>query len=231
MKPLPSAPRVLIVVAHPDDAVLAMGGTLLKLARRGIAITHLALSSGELGATRDKVQRAEELRRIFAACVSIPEAGAPPTLLFADLPDGAVPATGEPVASLLDLLQGNAGGTAFALAFLHGANDQHVDHVNAHRIGHRLARNVDSVLYFDSWSSLSFAPRLLVEVTDAWPQRMEMLRMLTAHPQADGMRRVELKAELCGTSLKNRPRPTYAEAFEVERLDASALCRCLGEAP
>ena len=39
----------LIVSAHPDDAEMAMGGTLIKLAQGGKKLFHLCLTRGEMG--------------------------------------------------------------------------------------------------------------------------------------------------------------------------------------
>jgi N-acetylglucosamine malate deacetylase 1 len=51
---------VLIVSAHPDDAELAMGGTMLLLARAGYKIFHLCLTRGEMGTYGDSEIRAQE---------------------------------------------------------------------------------------------------------------------------------------------------------------------------
>ncbi len=64
--------RVLVATAHPDDETLAMGGTLAWLAHRGLRVTIVCATRGELGwiadpllATRDSLAavREQELRR------------------------------------------------------------------------------------------------------------------------------------------------------------------------
>jgi LmbE family N-acetylglucosaminyl deacetylase len=44
--------RVLCIVAHPDDIEWFCGGTVLMLARRGVAIDFVLATSGDKG-TRD----------------------------------------------------------------------------------------------------------------------------------------------------------------------------------
>ena len=40
---------VLVFAAHPDDAELSMGGTILKLAKENLKVGIVDLSKGELG--------------------------------------------------------------------------------------------------------------------------------------------------------------------------------------
>ncbi len=49
---LASAPRVVVVAAHPDDADWYAGGTLALLARRGAAVTVVVATDGERGPRR-----------------------------------------------------------------------------------------------------------------------------------------------------------------------------------
>lgn len=66
----PHGARVLVVSAHPDDEVLALGGTLALLAARGCRLTLVTATDGEGshpglppdGAARLARRRAEELR-------------------------------------------------------------------------------------------------------------------------------------------------------------------------
>jgi bacillithiol biosynthesis deacetylase BshB1 len=51
---------VLIVGAHPDDAEMAMGGTLLKLVRAGHRVMVISLTRGERGTYGSPEERAEE---------------------------------------------------------------------------------------------------------------------------------------------------------------------------
>lgn len=44
---LPGAGRVVVVGAHPDDAVLGVGGTMALLARAGVPLTVVSVTDGE----------------------------------------------------------------------------------------------------------------------------------------------------------------------------------------
>jgi len=54
---------LLAIVAHPDDAELTCGGTLLKMAKRGYATGILDLTAGEMGTRGTPETRAKEAEK------------------------------------------------------------------------------------------------------------------------------------------------------------------------
>lgn len=64
--------RVLVVVAHPDDAEAGAGGTLAKLARQGAEIAYVIVTNGSNGSsdramTRDRLAHVREAEQRDAA--------------------------------------------------------------------------------------------------------------------------------------------------------------------
>ena len=57
--------RVMVVVAHPDDAESWAGGTVAKLARRGKTISYVIVTNGDKGSA-DRSMSSEALARIRA---------------------------------------------------------------------------------------------------------------------------------------------------------------------
>ncbi len=51
---------VLVFSAHPDDAEMAMGGTLLRLVDTGYRLVHCSLTAGQMGAHGDEAGRRAE---------------------------------------------------------------------------------------------------------------------------------------------------------------------------
>jgi LmbE family N-acetylglucosaminyl deacetylase len=49
--------RALLVVAHPDDAEFACGGTVAKLCAEGWEVTYVLTTSGDMGTRDDKMSR------------------------------------------------------------------------------------------------------------------------------------------------------------------------------
>lgn len=57
--------RVLAVMAHPDDAEMLVGGTLLHLAARGWAVGIITMTAGDCGSDRSRSR--EEISRVRLA--------------------------------------------------------------------------------------------------------------------------------------------------------------------
>ena len=49
--------RALVIVAHPDDAEFACGGTVAKLCAEGWEVTYVLTTSGDMGTRDDKMSR------------------------------------------------------------------------------------------------------------------------------------------------------------------------------
>ena len=85
--------RVLVIVAHPDDADFSAAGTIAGWTDAGIEVVYCLVTDGDAGGHDDSVPRAEmaPLRRkeqtAAAACVGVSD------LRFLGYPDGQVEAT------------------------------------------------------------------------------------------------------------------------------------------
>lgn len=116
---------LLAIVAHPDDAELLCGGTLLRAAESGYRTGILNLTDGAAGTSGDAASRAEEAERA-AAILSLAERRT------AGLPDGALQNTPEArnrVAALLRELRPST-------VILHWPEGRHPDHRVASELAH-----------------------------------------------------------------------------------------------
>jgi LmbE family N-acetylglucosaminyl deacetylase len=64
--------RVLVVVAHPDDAEAGAGGTLAKLVKQGAEAIYVVVTNGSMGSsdrsmTRDRLVQIREAEQRDAA--------------------------------------------------------------------------------------------------------------------------------------------------------------------
>ncbi len=73
---------ILVFGSHPDDAEMAMGGTMIKLIRAGYSLKLISITRGEMGTYGDVEVRAKEF---FAACKVVGCEGE-----FLDFPDSRV---------------------------------------------------------------------------------------------------------------------------------------------
>jgi N-acetylglucosamine malate deacetylase 1 len=208
---------VLIVLAHPDDVALGCAGMLFSLCSQKTLIAHLTLTCGE----RAGDGRQGEIDRIYQRYFPEEIRQGRLRLISGDLEDGRIPATGEPVERLESLVKRNCSGWEFDLAILHWPNDAHLDHINSARIGHRLARHIPSVLYFESWSSMQFLGNLCLDISRFWPARMEMIDMLKLHPQPEAKPRILGRAMYHGGVIHTM----YAEAFATPGISIDTLGR------
>ena len=55
--------RVMVVVAHPDDAEFGCGGSVVKWVREGNEVTYVILTNGDKGSS-DRAMKAERLAKI-----------------------------------------------------------------------------------------------------------------------------------------------------------------------
>ena len=170
----PGPVDVLALAAHPDDVELAVGGTLVTLARQGVRTAVVDLTRGEMGTRGTPETRLDE----SATAARILGLAARENL---GLPDGALASTPEArraVAAAIRRYRPH-------VLLVNAPECRHPDHPAAARIAldanfhaglaaldtgeapHRAAH----VLHY--MQSIPFTPTLVVDVSEAWETRME----------------------------------------------------------
>ena len=98
MQPLPEPLDLLVIAAHPDDAEIAIGGTILATLSAGHRVGIVDLTRGELSSRGTPHLRAEETAAAteilgvqFRTCL--------------DLPDGAVRDTDDAREKLVEVIR------------------------------------------------------------------------------------------------------------------------------
>lgn len=111
---------VLVFAAHPDDAELSMGGTIAKLAKKGLKVGIYDLTRGELG-TRGSVdiRQEEAVKAGVILKVAMRE--------NLDLPDGNIELTNENIHKVVTVIRRHKP----AIVFAPYKNDRHPDHMDA----------------------------------------------------------------------------------------------------
>lgn len=209
----------LVIAAHPDDAEISVGGTILRLVDAGKQVGVLDLTRGELGSRGSRAERDREAER------------ATELLGLAwrenlDLPDGRVVAdvaARERVAALLRA-------TAPDLVLAHHVVDLHPDHVAAGRLareawylsglkrlaeqaGDAPARRPRRLLHFQG--HLPFEPTYVVDIGAVWERKVEVIRAYKSQLEpagagdrgehflagADILHRAEARARTAGQSI------------------------------
>ena len=173
---------VLVLAAHPDDAELCAGGTVVKLVKQGYRVGVVDFTRGELGSRGTPELRAEEAAR-SSEILGIAQR------VNLGLPDGDIQNTGENRLRVIEVVR------RFRphVALINPLECRHPDHGNAARL------SIDALFYAglrkirtqapdgtsqDPWrpnhvlhymQTLPFEPTFVVDVSDEWDQRMQAL--------------------------------------------------------
>lgn len=114
---------VLVFASHPDDAELAMGGTIAKFSKDGLKVGIVDLSKGELGTRGSEEIRKEESKKASEILgLTVRE--------NLGLPDGKLKLNDEFVLEVVKQIRYYKPKIIFAPYF----NDRHPDHIGTSRI-------------------------------------------------------------------------------------------------
>jgi bacillithiol biosynthesis deacetylase BshB1 len=204
----------LVVAAHPDDAEISVGGTLLRLVDAGKRVGIVDVTRGEMGSRGTEAARDAETAAASALIgVSL--------RVNLGAPDGRVQVTLELRERLAALLREHAPD----IVLTHHEQDPHPDHVASGRLAReawylsglrRLAppgtqvRRPRRLLSF--LSHTPFEPTFVVDVTPVWERKVELVRCYASQLEpagaedkgehflygADILRRMETKARTWG---------------------------------
>lgn len=171
---------VLVVAAHPDDAEICVGGTLLQLVRAGNRVGILDATRGEMGTRGSQADRDAET------------AAATERLGLAwrgnlGLPDSRVVAT----VAARETLARHLRELAPQIVLTQHTEDLHPDHAATGRLVreawylsglHRVAERDGGGparrprFLFHYMGHVPFEPTLVVDVTDVWADKLEVIR-------------------------------------------------------
>ena len=171
---------VLVVAAHPDDAEISLGGTLLKLIAAGKKVGVLDLTRGEMGtrgSARDRERETAEATRLLGLAWRG----------NLELPDARLLVSLEARESLARLFREHAPRIIFA----QHATDLHPDHAACGELaraawylsglarlaeGDREPRAARARFLYHYMGHVSFEPTFIVDVSAVWAKKVELIR-------------------------------------------------------
>ena len=210
---------MLVVAAHPDDAEISVGGTILRMTGAGRKVGIVDMTRGEMGTRGTRAERDAEAERATELMgISL--------RTNLELPDGRLQPTLEAREALARVIRDTRPETLVA----HTLEDRHPDHAATGRLAreawfvaglkrlaeldggpepHRPAR----LLHF--LGHVSFSPTLVVDVDPVWEKKVELVRCYASQlepggPRDDGqhflygadiLRRMETKARTFGERI------------------------------
>jgi bacillithiol biosynthesis deacetylase BshB1 len=170
---------VLVFAAHPDDAELAMGGTIARFANDGFTVGIVDLTRGEMGTRGNEETRQKEA---FEAA-KILKTSIRENLL---IPDGEIEISNSNITKVITLMRRYKPKIVFAPYF----NDRHPDHISASRLikhamfvsGLEKIKTTESEtkqnayrpakLYF-YMQTYTFEPSFIVDISDFFETKMK----------------------------------------------------------
>jgi bacillithiol biosynthesis deacetylase BshB1 len=216
---------VLVIAAHPDDAEISVGGTMLRLTRAGKRVGVVDLTRGEMG-TRGTVDDRE--RETHAANKLLNLA----VRHNLELPDGRVEATIDARERLAALIREHEPEVVLA----HHVEDVHPDHKAAGEIA-RLAWYLSGLARLSTdprtkrtkpprrplrlyhfMGHLPFDPTFVVDIGSVWEEKVALVRCYSSQLEpasaadkgehfvfgADILARMETKARTYGERISVR---------------------------
>ncbi|KPK66357.1 hypothetical protein AMJ71_02615 [candidate division TA06 bacterium SM1_40] len=204
----PEARRVIVLSPHPDDDVIACGGTLVKHHRAGDHITSFYLTDGRKGdpswgdeedLVRERKAEAERAARI----IGIDE------LVFLGEPDLRLRVTAGLVQKLVGMLKDGRPDIVYLPFML----DYHPDHRAANALFVAACRDgadVPAILAYEAWTPL--IPNRIVDITDEMAVKCEAIG--EHRTQTKNIEYIRLVKGLNAYRTLHAPRECeYAEAF------------------
>ena len=209
----------LAIAAHPDDAEISLGGTLLTLKQRGMRIGIIDLTRGEMGTRGDEQDRAKEA----AAANEVLQLDARENLA---LPDGRIRVDVEAREQLAKCLREYRP----RLVFAHHTEDLHPDHCAAGLLARqawylsglsRLAELTGGPAaarprrLYHFMGHVPFEPTFVVDIGEVWERKLELIQcyhtqLVSQDPEDEGkhflfgadiLERVQTKARYWGEQI------------------------------
>ncbi len=202
--------RILAIGAHPDDIEIACGATVARLHDAGHTLWGVVMTRGERGGNAEV--RANEARS-GAKFLGLDQ------VKVLDFPDTRLH---EYSVEMIDAIESVIRELKPDIIFTHSSHDLHQDHRAVHEATLRAARNLSTILCYESPSATQeFCPTFFVDIGDYIDIKIEGIKEHWDQHAKPYMQpeRVRSTAIFRGSQAKCY----YAEGFEVVRALSSDI--------
>jgi N-acetylglucosamine malate deacetylase 1 len=213
----------LILVAHPDDAELAMAMRMAQMARAGISVDVHCFTKGSARQAEERVIECLAARAVLGI----------QGYTFSDLPENHLSAS---LSEVNDITYALMQRLRPALLFTHFPNDQHPDHVAVGTAATFVAkREVPHIEHFRSPYSEGFQPnRIILADENLWQLKREALACFASQAQLpitalEAATRFSHYSYLHHRVIAEFGEPRYGEQFSIVRdVQSVSLGECRG---
>ncbi|MFA6405689.1 MAG: PIG-L family deacetylase [Candidatus Paceibacterota bacterium] len=218
--------KILVIVAHPDDEVLGVGGTILKHVAEGDDVSALILGDGELSrgnATLADIKKREKQAEQVSKKMGLKN------LFLEKLPDNQFDSVS--LLSITKIVEKYINKIKPEVIYTHHGGDLNIDHQLTFQSVLTACRPqpgffVKSIFTFETPSSTewankdfgkTFIPNFYNNISDFIDRKIEILRIykdeMRSYPHPRSYEGVQILAKFRGMTVGYK----YAEAFEVIR--------------
>lgn len=216
---------VLAVVAHPDDEVLGIAGTLIRHVNLADEVHILILADGESSRPGGEARREYRLNQAQSAANIIGAA----SVTCHSLPDNELDTLSR--LQLAKIVESKIAEISATIIYTHHRGDVNIDHQRAHEAVIIASRSIPDqcvrrLLFFETVSSsewqtpasdIVFAPNVFVEITSFWKKKCLALDVykseIRTFPHSRSIEAVEALARWRGATAG----VCMAEAFMLGR--------------
>lgn len=218
--------KIMVIVAHPDDEVLGIGGTILKYVKEKDEVSVLILGDGELsrgGTGSADVKKRENLANLVSKKMGLKN------LFLEKLPDNQFDSIS--LLSITKVVEKYINKIKPDIIYTHHGGDLNIDHKLTFQAVITACRPqpgffVKKILTFETPSSTEwslkgigeiFAPNYYNDITDFIDKKIEVLKIykdeMRAYPHPRSYEGVQILAKFRGMTVGYK----YAEALEIIR--------------
>ena len=203
-----AAPVILAIGAHPDDIELGCGGYLLMEKDRGAAIYGLTVSRGERGMEGPGDRAAEQQKAgKFLGLDNMWNLGMPDTGIR------------EHLREVVDAIEIKIRETGATVILTHNPYDVHSDHQAVYDATKEAARNVPTVLCYESaGTAKEFVPNYFADITEYIGDKVRLVDIHQTQKLKPYMDSEAIRGRAAHRGLQSGV--AFAEAFIINRVIA-----------
>ena len=198
--------NILAIGPHPDDIEFGCGGSLLKYAAAGHAVSQMVLTDGSYGGDPSVRRREQE-----EACSFISG-----RLFWGGYKDTELQGTRELIQKIDSVIHE----VKPDIVFLNFWADVHQDHRAAAQAAVSASRYIKEVLFYEVPSTQHFEPDIFVDIEDVLEKKMELLGKHASQVDRTKIANLSIteSARSCANFRGFQGRVRYAEGFKAVRL-------------
>jgi LmbE family N-acetylglucosaminyl deacetylase len=198
--------NILAIGPHPDDIEFGCGGTLLKYALCGHAVSLLVLTDGAYGGDPAVRKTEQEAAARFIGA----------RLFWAGYKDTELQGSRE----LIQKIDAVIGEVKPEMVLLNFWADVHQDHRAAAQAAVSATRYIKEVLFYEVPSTQHFEPDIFVDIHDVLDKKIDLLGMHASQVNRTRIENLSIteSARSCANFRGFQGRVRYAEGFKSVRL-------------